>query len=488
MDTPRHRAFTGIALCVLTVLFAAPPTPALGHEPTAHRQLSPSHFNGEVGGDHGPDVPGETNESQSASDTFDGVDSAFSLRSIASLESLYYEWYDCPDNGNPFTGQCAFIARDTTPTLSQAPSAAVPQVASFEATYDIPATPSGGVIRGVACIDGPPARPAHCRVDAINMHLDDASSTADHPATDNGQITQPTHGGAVANTGFTAMAFTNESDIGRILFCLDAGTSPTTPEDASPGQGCSPGSAADATPDDAPCGPVPAGADCWSVSIDPPDDIEFSLGIVEQDEPLIPPAALVSSGAGDCEGDTFQPPGGDGANDGDDCQLDKIYLTSKAQPAPPGGPGPGPQARCPGFQGDTRNQVVGTASADVLNGTSGPDIICGLGGNDTIRGLGGKDILIGGSGADVLLGARGSDRLTGGRGQDTLRGGGGNDRLTGSGGHDTLRGGRGKDVLRGMRGRDVLRGGPGRDRLLGGPGRDLCSGGPGADVVRGCER
>jgi CSLREA domain-containing protein len=155
-------------------------------------------------------------------------------------------------------------------------------------------------------------------------------------------------------------------------------------------------------------------------------------------------------------------------------------------PAPPGGGTP--QARCPGFQSDPRNQVVGTASADVLKGTSGPDIICGLGGNDTIRGLGGKDILIGGSGADVLLGARGSDRLTGGRGQDTLRGGRGNDRLTGSRGHDTLRGGRGKDVLRGSRGRDVLRGGPGRDRLFGGPGRDLCSGGPGADVVRGCER
>jgi hypothetical protein len=473
MDTPRHRAFTGIALCVLTLFFAAPPTPAVGHEPTAHRQLSPSHFNGEVGSGHGPDVPGETNESQIASDTFDGVDSAFSLRSIASLETLYYEWYDCPPDGNPFiTGQCAFIARDTAPTLSQAPTPAVAQVAAFEATYDIPSTPTERVIRGIACIDGPPARPAHCRVDAINVHLDDASSTADHPATDNGQISQPTHGGAVTNTGFTAMAFTSESDIGRILFCLDVGTSPTTPEDASPAQGCSPGSAADATPDDAPCGPVPAGADCWSVSIDPPDDIEFSLGIVEQDEPLIPPAAPVSSGAGDCEGDTFQPlPGGDGVNDGDDCQLDKIYLTSKAQPAPPGGPGGGtPQAKCPGFQSDARNQVVGTASADVLNGTSGPDIICGLGGNDTLRGLGGKDLLIGGLGADVILGGRSGDSLIGGRGADTLRGG------------------RGRDVLRGRRGRDTLRGGPASDRLFGGPGRDRCSGGPGTDVVRGCER
>jgi hypothetical protein len=471
MDTPRHRAFTGIALCVLTVFFAAPPAPAVGHEPTAHRQLSPSHFNGEVGSGHGPDVPGETNESQIASDTFDGVDSAFSLRSIASLGTLYYEWYNCPSSGNPYTGQCSFMARDTTATLSQPPTAAMAQVASFEGTYDIPST-FGGFIKGIACIEGPPARPAHCRLDTINVHTDDASSTADHAPSDNGQITQPTHGGAVANAGFIAMAFTSESDIGRILFCLDVGTSPTTAEDASPAQGCSPGSAADATPDDAPCGPVPAGADCWAVSIDPPDDVEFTLGIVEQDEPFIPPAAPVSSGAGDCEGDTLQPPGGDGTNDGDDCQLDKIYLTSKVQPAPPPPPPPpASQAKCPGFQSDTRNQVVGSAGTDdVLNGTPGADIICGLGGNDTIRGLGGKDILIGGLGADILRGDRSGDSLIGGRGADALRGG------------------RGRDVLRGRRGNDVLRGGTGGDRLFGGRGRDRCSGGPGRDVVRGCER
>jgi hypothetical protein len=472
MGTPTHRTLTGVTLGVVIALLAVPPTPVVAHEPAAHRQLSPSHFNGEIGGVHGPDSPGETNEAQIVSDTFDGVDSAFSIRSIASLETLYYEWYNCPPNANPFIpGECNFIARDTTPTLSQAPSAVVAQVSAFETTWDIPSTPFGGLLRGIACIDGPPARPAHCRVDAINIHTDDASSTADHARTDNGQITQPTHGGAVANTGFTAIAFTSESDIGQILFCLDVGTSPTTAEDALPGQGCNPGSKVDNIPDDAPCGPVPAGADCWAAAIDPPDDIEFSLGIIEQDEPFVPPATPVSSGAGDCEGDTFV--GGDQANDGDDCQLDKIYLTSKVQPAQPGpgpGPGPGTQARCPGFQGDTRNQVVGTAGADVLNGTSGPDIICGLGGNDTIRGRGGKDILIGGRGADILLGGRSGDRLIGGRGADTLRGG------------------RGKDVLRGRRGRDTLRGGPGRDRLFGGRGRDRCSGGPGPDVVRGCER
>jgi hypothetical protein len=469
MGTPTRRTITGIILSVLTALLAAPPTPAIAHEPSAHRQLTPSHFNGEVGGGHGPDAPGETSESQIVADTFDGVDSAFSLRSIASLETLYYEWYNCPPDANPFIGECSFMARDTTPTLSQAPTPAVAQVAAFEATWDIPSTPVGQLIRAVACIDGPPARPAHCRLDTINVHVDEASSTADHARTDNGQITQPTHGGAVANAGFTAVAFTSESDIGRILFCLDVGTSPTVPEDTSPAQGCSPGSAADPIPDDAPCAAVPAGADCWAASIDPPDDVEFTLSIVEQDEPFIPPAPPVSSGAGDCEGDTFQPLGGDQANDGDDCQLDKIYLTSKVQPAQPS-PTPAPQARCPGFQSDPRNQAVGGAGADVLSGTKGPDIICGLGGNDTIRGLGGKDILIGGVGADFIIGGRSGDTLIGGRGADTLRGG------------------RGKDVLRGRRGNDVLRGGRGSDRLFGGRGRDRCSGGPGTDVVRGCER
>ena len=43
------------------------------------------------------------------------------------------------------------------------------------------------------------------------------------------------------------------------------------------------------------------------------------------------------------------------------------------------------QAReCPGFGGDPRNDVIGTAGPDNLAGTSGNDIVCGLGGNDTL--------------------------------------------------------------------------------------------------------
>jgi hypothetical protein len=140
---------------------------------------------------------------------------------------------------------------------------------------------------------------------------------------------------------------------------------------------------------------------------------------------------------------------------------------------------------CPGFEGDPRNQVVGTSGADTLTGTRGRDIICGLGGNDTLIGLGRKDVLIGGGGADVLRGGAGPDVLRGGRGNDRLFGGVGNDRLFGNGRKDLLLGGGGADVLRGGVGLDVLRGGNGNDRLFGGVGNDRLFGNLGDDHLDG---
>ena len=90
---------------------------------------------------------------------------------------------------------------------------------------------------------------------------------------------------------------------------------------------------------------------------------------------------------------------------------------------------------CPGFAGNPRNQVVGTAGDDILTGTPGADIICGKGGSGTLSGLGGNDL---------LLGALGNDRLGGGSGRDRLVGASGRDRLFA---------------------------GPARDGLFGGPGR-----------------
>jgi len=409
-----------MVVSVLTAPILGPVPPALAHAPGALLNLEPSHYNGD-GREHWPHNEGQTNEAQTASDTFDGVDSLWTLRAIASPEARYYEWYECE------SGTCRLIARDSTPTLST-PAPHLAQVAAFEATYDIPSALQvrRRTFRTFACIEGPPRTEDHCVEDQTGIHFDNGQDTSDHAATDAGQITQPAHGAAVANAGFTAVAMTSESDIGRILFCLDVGTNPFTAEDANPADGCDEGSVADPIPDDSPmCTPPVPGADCWEVHIDPPDDSEFSLGIVEQDDPT----GRVESGRGDCEGDTLV--GGDGANTGDDCQLDKIYLTSVLNPPSPGG------QTCPGFETDPRNQVVGTPAGDELLGSKGPDVICGLGGRDVIRGKGGRDVLLGGTGADRLFGGPGKDLLKGGPKRDRLRGGPGRDRCRG-GGKDTL--------------------------------------------------
>jgi Ca2+-binding RTX toxin-like protein len=118
---------------------------------------------------------------------------------------------------------------------------------------------------------------------------------------------------------------------------------------------------------------------------------------------------------------------------------------------------------CPGYEGDPRNDVVGTSGPETLVGTAGADIICAFGGNDILIGRGGRDLLLGGRGADVLRGGAGADRLRGGSRGDVLRGGYGNDRLFGN---------RGNDRLFGNRGNDRLDGGAGIDRGVGGAGTD----------------
>jgi Ca2+-binding RTX toxin-like protein len=121
---------------------------------------------------------------------------------------------------------------------------------------------------------------------------------------------------------------------------------------------------------------------------------------------------------------------------------------------------------CPGFEGDPRNDVVGTAGSETLVGTAGADIICAFGGNDTLLGRGGNDLLLGGGGADVLSGRSGADILRGGTGADVLRGGGRADVLRGGGGNDRLFGNRGNDRLDGGAGIDTGIGGPGRDTFI----------------------
>jgi Ca2+-binding RTX toxin-like protein len=102
---------------------------------------------------------------------------------------------------------------------------------------------------------------------------------------------------------------------------------------------------------------------------------------------------------------------------------------------------------CPGYQGDPRNDVIGTSGPETLTGTVGADIICAFGGNDTLTGRGGNDLLLAGRGADVLGGGRGADTLRGALGPDHLFGGRGNDRLNGGAGTDSCVGGPGRDTF-----------------------------------------
>jgi Ca2+-binding RTX toxin-like protein len=164
------------------------------------------------------------------------------------------------------------------------------------------------------------------------------------------------------------------------------------------------------------------------------------------------------------------------------------------------------EPECPGYEGDPRNDVIGTPGSDNLVGTPGADIICAFGGNDTLRGLGGRDLLLAGAGADLALGGAGADDVRGAGGADDLRGGTKADTLRGGRGPDELRGGRGPDRLLGGRGADDLFGGRGNDRLFGGRGADdlfggrandhldggrgtsdRCFGGPGTDTFVRCE-
>lgn len=138
--------------------------------------------------------------------------------------------------------------------------------------------------------------------------------------------------------------------------------------------------------------------------------------------------------------------------------------------------------KCPGYEGDPRNQVVGTAGPDDLVGTSGADIICALGGNDILSGLSRNDLLLGGAGADTTIGGSGADTLRGEGGADALRGSVGSDHFFGGPGNDRLYGQDGNDRLFGQGGNDRLFGGPGRDHLDGGSGSDVGVGGTGEDT------
>jgi len=469
MREKRVRARVIVPLSLVLVLVPAL-TVWADHPPAAHMQFHISHFNGRAEHtQHGADTdadgdPGETSDAQILGDLFDGIDHSTTVRAVATAETAFYEWHVCTGTSSYDPDRCQLLVRDDSPLLSTPPAPGIAQVAVFEATIDIGPPLREGINRlvALACTQDSLFK-GHCLGDASGVHFDDSANTSDHPdATESGQILRPIHGQAVANSGFTVLAFTSQTEIGRIMFCLDIGTNASQQSGTPPENGCDQGSTWDPVPDDSPACDVqaPPNSDCWSATINPPDNAEFSLSIIEQDDPTAP----VSSGSADCEEDTLV--GGDGVNGGDDCQLDKIYLTSMANPPPPppapwpfpGQPPPEVTGKCPGLEGRPGTHIFGSDADDKLQGTPDADVICGLEGNDTLRGLGGDDLVLGGDGKDRIWGGGGSDRLRGERGPDSLRGGGGPDSLSG---------------------------GPGRDQLSGGPGRDRCRGGK---ATRSCER
>ncbi len=79
----------------------------------------------------------------------------------------------------------------------------------------------------------------------------------------------------------------------------------------------------------------------------------------------------------------------------------------------------------------TKNNVIGTASAETLNGSASEDVMYGFAGDDT---------LTAGDGADWLDGGAGNDQLDGGGGNDTyfIASGEGNDTIIDSGGADLI--------------------------------------------------
>jgi len=153
-------------------------------------------------------------------------------------------------------------------------------------------------------------------------------------------------------------------------------------------------------------------------------------------------------------------------------------------------------ARCPGFEDDPRNHIVGTDGDDNLTGTDRDDVICGLGGHDILVGRDGDDVLLGGDGPDGMICGResdGADVFDGGADRDfvdyRLRGttgvsvsldGVADDGEPGEGDNvvaaESIVGGDGDDVL-------SLAGCSCDGSLLGEGGADVYGGGPGLDAV-----
>ncbi len=163
--------------------------------------------------------------------------------------------------------------------------------------------------------------------------------------------------------------------------------------------------------------------------------------------------------------------------------------------------------------------IIGSASNDLLTGNNLANELDGGAGNNSLSGGAGNNSLYGGAGNDSLSGGDDNDLLSGGAGADTLSGGNGIDtadystsgaavsvnlqtsaasggdaagdvlssieNLTGSAFNDTLGGDNGANVIGGGAGADLIEGNNGADALSGGTGADTIAGGIGNDTLDG---
>jgi Ca2+-binding RTX toxin-like protein len=465
MDLKRHRKLLGaFVACTLVGWLAFTATPTTAHVPPDNNvNFNPDEWNGDgdVGAatGHAAGTPGDpagtSKEAEVISDDEHGFGTAYDLRAVADSLTTFYEWYDCANGQDPSQTpgqQCAPIFTDTAGDPAPAPPGEGPALA-FTGLYDVPQTSNGGArdLYGVACASdaragGPPYDASHCIPNDVttgtpldgtdctptgqtcveDVHYDNAQATGDHAATTSGRIqalAQPSgpfigdrvHGAGLKNgENLTVIAFTSASGVDAVHVCMDQGSDDETANNDGPngdGGGCTLNGTDIASTSGGGSGchasaPVAPGGDCWAVTIGVPNaNAVYGVSLIEIND-------LNVTGGGNFEGTTFGTgdcTGSVATTDGDDCQLDKIYVTTTAAGEPAGGGGGGGgggTGACPPFK-----VKRGTAGNNRLKGTAGCDKLVGKAGNDLLVGKAGNDVLIGGAGVDVCRGGPGVDKF-----------------------------------------------------------------------------
>jgi hypothetical protein len=281
-----------------------------------------------------------------------------------------------------------------------------------------------------------------------NVHWDDSQTTPDHAATTNGRIHMivtanrtfihpDVHGAGLKNGDtLTVIAFTSAGGTDAVHICMDQGSDDETPNDLSPngnGAGCT-HNGTDTTP--TPGGgtgchasaPTAPGGDCWAVTIGVPNaNTVFGMSLIEYDDQDETEGA--TQGTGDCVGSSDMPPAGASPGDGNDCQLDKVYVSTTvngepgpATPTPPTPPTPAPGAPITQISLLCDRARPTSPQGEIVIGDRRKNRICGFEGDDTLRGLRNNDTLVGGANNDTLVGGSGRDLGKGGGGVDQCRG------------------------------------------------------------------